>query len=96
MITRKVELYGDNIGCVELVDHLGSDLSVVNSARVSFGVHKESFEEKDEKLINYLIKHRHTSTLEHCVITFRFKVPLFIRSQHHRHRTLDDGRCLRT
>ena len=87
MITRKVKLYGDDIGCVELVDHLGSDLSVVNSARVSFGVHKELLEEKDEKLIKYLIKHRHTSTLEHCVITFRFKVPLFIRSQHHRHRT---------
>ena len=87
MSNKRVELYGDNIGCVELVDHLGSDLSVVNSARVSFGVHKESLEEKDKKLIKYLIKHRHTSTLEHCVITFRFKVPIFIRSQHHRHRT---------
>ena len=87
MSNKRVELYGDNIGCVELVDHLGSDLSVVNSARVSFGVHRETLEEKDEKLIKYLIKHRHTSTLEHCVITFRFKVPIFIRSQHHRHRT---------
>ena len=38
-------------------------------------------------LIKYLIKHKHTSTLEHNFITFRFKVPLFIRSQHHRHRT---------
>ena len=82
-----VELYGDGIGYVELVDHLGSDLSVVNSARVSFGSHKTEIEEQDEKLINYLIKHRHSSTLEHNVITFRFKVPLFIRSQHHRHRT---------
>jgi len=87
MSNKRVELYGDNIGCVELVDHLGSDLSVVNSARVSFGVHKESLEEKDQKLIKYLIEHQHTSTLEHCVITFRFKVPIFIRSQHHRHRT---------
>ena len=87
MKTKKVELYGDDIGCVELVDHLGSDLSVVNSARVSFGVHKEALEEKDKKLIKYLIRHRHTSTLEHCVLTFRFKVPIFIRSQHHRHRT---------
>ena len=87
MAEKKIELYGDGIGFVELVDHLGSDLSVVNSARVSFGVHRETLEEKDEKLINYLIKHRHTSTLEHCVITFRFKVPIFVRSQHHRHRT---------
>ena len=40
-----------------------------------------------KKLINYLVKHRHTSTFEHNVATFRFLVPLFIRSQHHRHRT---------
>tara|TARA_Y100000593_G_scaffold65459_1_gene120637 strand:+ start:338 stop:1042 length:705 start_codon:yes stop_codon:yes gene_type:complete len=84
---RKIELYGDGIGHVELVDYLGSDLSVVNSARVSFGKHKEKIEEQDEKLINYLIKHKHSSTLEHNVVTFRFKVPLFVRSQHHRHRT---------
>ena len=87
MTNKKVDLYGDGIGAVELVDSLGSDLSVVNSARVSFGVHKETLDKKDEKLIKYLIEHRHTSTLEHCVLTFRFKVPLFIRSQHHRHRT---------
>lgn len=82
-----IYLYGDNIGKVEYVEHMGSDLSVVNSARVSFGKHKDTIEEKDEKLIKYLIKHRHTSTLEHCVATFRFKVPLYVRSQHHRHRT---------
>ena len=82
-----VYIYGDDIGKVEYVEHMGSDLSVVNSARVSFGKHKDILDEKDEKLINYLIKHRHTSTLEHCLVTFRFKVPLFVRSQHHRHRT---------
>jgi len=86
-MNKKIELYGDGIGHVELVDYLGDDLSVVNSARVSFGKHKTEIEEQDEKLINYLIKHRHTSTLEHNVVTFRFKVPLFVRSQHHRHRT---------
>jgi thymidylate synthase (FAD) len=82
-----VYLYDDEIGKVEYVEHMGSDLSVVNSARVSFGKHKQLLDDKDEKLINYLIKHRHTSTLEHCVVTFRFKVPLYVRSQHHRHRT---------
>ena len=86
-MNKKIELYDDGIGHVELVDYLGNDLSVVNSARVSFGKHKAEIEEQDEKLINYLIKHRHTSTLEHNVVTFRFKVPLFVRSQHHRHRT---------
>ena len=84
---KSVELYGDGIGKVELVDSVGSDLTIVNSARVSFGVHKEELDDKDKKLIRYLIKHKHTSTLEHCFVTFRVKVPLFIRSQHHRHRT---------
>ena len=84
---KRIELYGDGIGAVELVDHMGSDLTIVNSARVSFGKQKNELDEKDEKLINYLVKHRHTSTFEHNVVTFRFVVPLFIRSQHHRHRT---------
>lgn len=84
---KSIELYGDGIGKVELVDSVGSDLTIVNSARVSFGVHKADLDDKDKKLIRYLIKHKHTSTLEHCFVTFRIKVPLFIRSQHHRHRT---------
>ena len=84
---KRIELYGDNVGTVEYVEHMGSDLTVVNSARVSFGKHKEELDDKDKKLIRYLIRHRHTSTLEHNVITFRFVVPLFVRSQHHRHRT---------
>ena len=66
---------------------MGEDITVVNSARVSFGKHKETIDAKDRKLIKYLIKHRHTSTLEHCSVTYRFVVPLFVRSQHHRHRT---------
>ena len=83
----RVNLYSDDTGFVELVDSVGSDLSVVNSARVSFGKHKDTLGGKDEKLIRYLIDHKHTSTLEHCFVTFRVKVPLFVRSQHHRHRT---------
>ena len=84
---KRIELFDDKIGAVEYVDHMGSDLTVVNSARVSFGVNKQELDDRDKKLINYLIKHKHTSTLEHNVITFKFTVPLFIRSQHHRHRT---------
>ena len=87
MEDKGIDLYNDGIGHVEYVEHMGSDLSIVNSARVSFGKHKEELDGKDKKLIKYLIKHKHTSTLEHNFITFRFKVPLFIRSQHHRHRT---------
>ena len=87
LLKMKIPLYEDGKGFVELVDAVGSDLSVVNSARVSFGKHKTELDEKDKKLIKYLIKHKHTSTLEHCFVTFRVKVPLFVRSQHHRHRT---------
>ena len=83
----KVDLYGDGIGSVEYVQHMGEDITIVNAARVSFGQQKKSMDEKDTKLIKYLINHKHTSTLEHNVITFRFTVPLFVRSQHHRHRT---------
>ncbi len=83
----KINIYDDDIGVVEYVQHMGEDITVVNSARVSFGKHKEEMDEKDRKLIKYLIRHRHTSTLEHNLITFRFVVPLFVRSQHHRHRT---------
>ncbi|MAH43628.1 thymidylate synthase (FAD) [archaeon] len=80
-------LYKDRIGAIQLVQHMGDDITIVNSARVSFGVQKETLDNKDKKLISYLIKHRHTSTLEHNIATFRIKVPLFVRSQHHRHRT---------
>jgi thymidylate synthase (FAD) len=87
IFAMKKRLYGDAIGFVELVDAVGDDLTVVNSARVSFGKQKTELDKKDKKLIKYLIKHKHTSTLEHCFVTFRVKVPLFVRSQHHRHRT---------
>ena len=83
----RFDLFGDNIGSVEYISHMGSDLTIVNSARVSFGVEKHVLDEKDIKLINYLLKHNHTSPFEHCALTMRFTVPLFIRSQHHRHRT---------
>ena len=84
---NRIDLYGDDKGFVELVDHMGTDLTIVNSARVSFGKHKESLDAQDKKLINYLVEHKHTSTFEHNLITFRVKAPLFVRSQHHRHRT---------
>ena len=86
MINKKV-LYNDTIGCVEYVQHMGNDLTIVNAARVSFGVEKDEVDERDKKLIRYLVKNRHTSTLEHNVVTFKFTVPLFVRGQHHRHRT---------
>ena len=86
-MNKSIELYADGIGKVEYVQHVGTDITVVNSARVSFGKQKKEVDDKDRKLIKYLIKHKHTSTLEHNNVTFKFTVPLFVRSQHHRHRT---------
>ncbi len=83
----KIDIFNDSIGAVEYISHMGSDLSIVNAARVSFGAEKKEVDKKDVKLINYLLKHNHTSPFEHCALTMRFTVPLFIRSQHHRHRT---------
>lgn len=83
----KCDLFGDGVGSVEYVTHMGSDLTVVNAARVSFGAETDLLREKDIKLIKYLMENSHTSPFEHCAITMRFTVPLFIRSQHHRHRT---------
>ena len=71
---KKFELFDDKIGFVEYVSHMGSDVTIVNSARVSFGKHVLDLDKHDEKLIKYLIEHKHTSTLEHNVVTFRFKV----------------------
>ena len=55
-IKKRNELYNDPIGAVEYVEHMGSDLTVVNSARVSFGKNKAVLDKKDEKLLRYLIK----------------------------------------
>ena len=67
---KKINIYDDGIGFVQYVSHMGSDVTVVNSARVSFGQHTDDLTKRDIKLISYLIKHRHTSTLEHNLITF--------------------------
>ena len=61
---------------------------IANAARVSFGQdNTKPLTKRDEKLIKYLIEHKHTSPFEHNSITFLFEVPMFVRSQHMRHRT---------
>ena len=55
---KSIELYGDGIGRVDYVESMGSDLTIVNSARVSFGTQKEELDGRDRKLINYLAKHK--------------------------------------
>lgn len=76
-------------GLVRLVDHMGSDLSVVRSARVSYDAEWRAGEDegKDAKLINYLLKNHHTSPFEAVTFTFEVKAPIFVFRQWHRHRT---------
>ena len=67
---------------VELVDHMGSDLSVVNAARVSFAKeHKEFDDVGDTKLINYLAKHNHWSPFGHGSLQFAISAPVFVARQ---------------
>jgi thymidylate synthase (FAD) len=73
-------------GYVELIDHMGDDLRVVEAARISFNALPYA-DERDTKLINYLVRNGHTSPLEQVVFTFAIKLPIFVMRQLVRHRT---------
>ena len=75
----------DGTGCVELQESFGSDLTVVNAARVSFAKEVTEFKEGDRKLINYLVKHNHISPFFHPQIRFRLKMPIFVAREWFRH-----------
>lgn len=77
----------DGQGWIGLIDHLGTEATIVNAARVSFGKLKKEMDSRDIALLHYLIENRHTSPLEHIVFTFSVHCPLFVRGQWHRHRT---------
>jgi thymidylate synthase (FAD) len=80
-------------GHVEYVDHMGSDLTVVNAARVSFNKESDWEEQdgltflsiRDEKLIKYLAEHNHWTPFAHPQITLRIKAPIFVRAQLGKH-----------
>ena len=83
---------------VTYVDHMGSDLSVVNAARVSFGKTSEmdmsdqwgppKLKDKDAKLIHYLAKHKHMSPFGHAFASFHVKAPIFVARQLVKHKFL--------
>jgi thymidylate synthase (FAD) len=85
---------------VTLIDSMGSDLSVVNAARVSFnkeseweytdtnGLYLKDLSDKDTKLIKYLAKHKHFSPFNHTFITTRVKAPIFVARQLVKHKFL--------
>lgn len=86
---------------VDFIDHMGDDLTVVNSARVSFnkeswwesvrhqdGWFYDALSDKDTKLIRYLAKHKHYSPFGHCFTSFRVTAPVFVRAQLVKHEYL--------
>lgn len=73
-------------GFVELEDFMGGDLRVVNSAKVSFAKRSSEMGASEEKLIYYMMKHRHGSPFEHSYFTFCVKAPLFVVREWQRHR----------
>ena len=84
MASQKRTLY-DDVGGVECLDVFGSDVTVVNAARVSFNKEVETLSVQDERLLNYLAKHRHVSPFFHPQIRFRFKMPIFVAREWYRH-----------
>ena len=70
------------------VDHMGSDLSVVNAARVSFGKKHDKFQDKDAKLIKYLASHGHISPFGHAFASWHIKAPVFVARQLVKHKFL--------
>ncbi|MEO6696156.1 MAG: FAD-dependent thymidylate synthase [Ignavibacteria bacterium] len=72
-------------GFIEIIDKLGTDLTVVNSARVSFGKRKEKFDESDRKLVRFLAKNKHWSPFRHMMVQFHIKAPEFVMRQWYKH-----------
>lgn len=76
---------------VELLDYFGNDLMVVNAARVSFGKQKETLDEKDIKLIKYLLDNKHVAPFRHPQLQFRITCPIYVERQLFKHQV---GLCL--
>lgn len=72
-------------GYVRLVDHMGDDLTIVNTARTSFAKESQELTPADEKLINFLIKNKHDSCMRHNVFTFEVHAPLMVVRQWYKH-----------
>jgi thymidylate synthase (FAD) len=82
----RAEPMGDGIGFIELIDHMGSDLTIVNAARVSYSKRSDVMDLKAMKLIDYLMRNEHGSPFEHVVFQFRVRAPLYVVQQWERHR----------
>lgn len=80
-MSNQINLYND-IGYVRLVDYMGNDLSFTKAARASFGKDSLDWNDKEERLLNFLVKNQHLSVFRHAAVTFQIKAPLFVCRQH--------------
>lgn len=87
MTKEMVNARSGYIGTVELTDHMGDELKVANAARLCHNGHKDVMDASSEKLINFLIREKHLSVFEHCVMTFAIRCPIFVRTHLFRYRT---------
>ena len=78
---KKIKISVLDKGYVRLVDQLGNDTSVVNAARVSYDKESKGFDEKDGKLLEFLVREGHTSPFRHAALTFEVYAPLFVARQ---------------
>jgi thymidylate synthase (FAD) len=76
-----IELYNGK-GYVRYVDHFGSDLSFTKAARASFAKDSPEWNDKEEKLLNFLVKNEHFSVFRHAAVTLQIKAPLMVARQH--------------
>lgn len=76
-----------NAGYVRLTDHMGTDLTVINSARTSFEKESKEFSSQDEGLLRYLVENKHFSPMRHCVIQFEVRAPIMVARQFFRYIT---------
>lgn len=72
-------------GYIRLINNMGTDLDVVNAARVSYDKEVSDLSDNDDRLIKFLVDHRHDSTLRHCVLTFEVYAPLMVARQWYKH-----------
>lgn len=76
-----IDLYNGK-GYVKVIDHMGSDLSFTKAARASYAKDSPVWNEKEEKLLNFLIREGHWSVFRHAAVTYQVKTPLFVARQH--------------
>jgi thymidylate synthase (FAD) len=69
----------------QLINYFGDDLMVINAARVSYGKEKSTLDQKDEKLINFLVEHKHVAPFRHAQLQFRIECPIFVERQLFKH-----------